>query len=394
MQACGIIVEYNPFHNGHRYHIEQAKSKTGADVVVAVMSGNFLQRGEPAVIDKWQRAQAALANGADLVVELPASWAVQPADLFASGAVSLLQALKCQWLCFGTDAQAPFDYQAFAQFEERHREEINADFQRLDKANATYNERMDTVLSRLYPAYAAHSKQPNHILGMEYAKALLHYDAPMEIVAIARKAAAYHSEALHHASIASATAIRKGIKNNTDITSFVPVQTYKNLQGKVVDWQAFWPLLHYQIMVMPLHEMAQIYQMVEGLEYRIKACAQTARSFDDFIQQLKTKRYSLVRLQRLLCYVLFQITTDEMTEAQKQPYIRVLGYTSQGQAYLKQIKADLSMPLVAKFGKKEGTQYALSLKVDQVYQLASQQIREQNFGRKPLFIPNEKKSFT
>jgi len=99
-------------------------------------------------------------------------------------------------------------------------------------------------------------------------------------------------------------------------------------------------------------------------------------------------------LQRLLCYVLFQITTDEMTEAQKQPYIRVLGYTSQGQAYLKQIKADLSMPLVAKFGKKEGTQYALSLKVDQVYQLASQQITEQNFGRKPLFIPNEKKSFT
>ncbi|OTN76217.1 hypothetical protein A5886_001294 [Enterococcus sp. 8G7_MSG3316] len=388
MRACGIIVEYNPFHNGHRYHIEQAKVKTGADVVIAVMSGNFLQRGEPAVTDKWQRAEAALANGADLVVELPAAWAVQSADLFAAGAVSILQDLQCQWLCFGTDAETPFDYLDYAQFEWRHQDEINAAFQRLTQENATYSERMNTVLSSLYPAYGANSKQPNHILGMRYAKELLRYPQPMTIVPIVRKAAAYHSEALDHTSIASATAIRNGLKNKRDIAPFLPAESYESLQSLVVNWADYWPLLHYQMIATPVTEMANIYQMVEGIEYRIKSYVQSADTFSDFIAQLKTKRYAQVRLQRLLCYLLFQVTDTEMAEAQAQPFIRVLGYTRAGQAYLKQVKGDLSLPLVAKFGKKEAAQYAFSLKVDQIYQLADAGIKEQNFGRQPLFIQN------
>lgn len=386
MRACGIIVEYNPFHNGHRYHIEQARIKTDADVVVAVMSGNFLQRGEPAVIDKWHRAEAALSNGADLVVELPAAWAVQSADLFATGAVAILQAFQCQWLCFGTDAKTPFDYLDFAQFEARHQAEIDEAFQQLDKNNATYGERMNTVLSSLYPPYAANSKQPNHILGMRYAQALLRYQRPMAMVPIVRKAAAYHSKELQHASIASATAIRKGLKDHSDIASFVPVQTYESLQSAIVDWEAYWPFLKYQITITPVAELANIYQMVEGIEYRIKACAQAAQTFSAFIGQLKTKRYSRVRLQRLLCYLLFKVTSTEMAAAETQPFIRVLGYTSVGQTYLKQVKGELSMPLVAKFGKKEAARYAYSLKVDQIYQLANQRISEQNFGRKPIFI--------
>ena len=112
MEACGVIVEYNPFHNGHLYHLQQARAQSKAEVVVAVMSGNFLQRGEPAVIDKWKRAEAALANGADLVVELPFEWVVQSADYFAKGAVAILQSLKCTSLCFGTDSAVSIDYQA------------------------------------------------------------------------------------------------------------------------------------------------------------------------------------------------------------------------------------------------------------------------------------------
>lgn len=106
MRSCGIVVEYNPFHNGHRYHAEKARELSGADVVVAVMSGNFLQRGEPAIIDKWARTKTALQNGVDLVVELPFSWAVQSADYFARGSIKLLQALKCDALCFGTDSDS------------------------------------------------------------------------------------------------------------------------------------------------------------------------------------------------------------------------------------------------------------------------------------------------
>ena len=109
MQACGIVVEYNPFHNGHEFHVQQARKASGADVVVAVMSGNFLQRGEPAIVDKWQRARAALENGVDLIVELPPAWSVQSADFFAKGAIRILQSLDCSFLCFGTDAPEPFD---------------------------------------------------------------------------------------------------------------------------------------------------------------------------------------------------------------------------------------------------------------------------------------------
>ena len=109
MKACGIIVEYNPFHNGHRYHADMARKQTGADVVIAVMSGNFLQRGEPAILDKWARANAALANGIDLVIELPIEWSVQSADYFARGAVRLLQKIGCDYLCFGTEGEQSFD---------------------------------------------------------------------------------------------------------------------------------------------------------------------------------------------------------------------------------------------------------------------------------------------
>ncbi|MEG0373136.1 MAG: nucleotidyltransferase family protein, partial [Enterococcus sp.] len=116
LQSCGIVVEYNPFHNGHKYHAQKARELSGADVVVAVMSGNFLQRGEPAITDKWSRAEAALKNGVDLVVELPFAWAVQSADYFAKGSIKLLQALNCDALCFGTDNQATFDYADYGRF--------------------------------------------------------------------------------------------------------------------------------------------------------------------------------------------------------------------------------------------------------------------------------------
>ena len=116
MKACGLVVEYNPFHHGHQYHVEKARQVTNADVVVAVMSGNFLQRGEPAIIDKWQRAQAALQHGVDLIVELPPAWAVHSADFFASGAIRILQDLQCELLCFGTDTKHPFDYAKFDHF--------------------------------------------------------------------------------------------------------------------------------------------------------------------------------------------------------------------------------------------------------------------------------------
>lgn len=136
----------------------------------------------------------------------------------------------------------------------------------------------------------------------------------------------------------------------------------------------------------PLEKLAAIYQMEEGLEYRLKQYVTAADSFADFIKLLKTKRYTQTRLQRLACYVLFQVTKAEMKEAQAHPFIRVLGYTKQGQHYLKEVKKELTLPLIAKFGKKEAQRYGLSLRIDQIYQQGNAQISEQNFRRIPLFI--------
>jgi predicted nucleotidyltransferase len=386
MKACGLVVEYNPFHHGHQYHVDKARQETNADVIVAVMSGNFLQRGEPAIIDKWQRAQAALQNGVDLVVELPSAWAVQSADFFAAGAIRILQNLQCDSLCFGTDAKQPFDYAKFAQFEKENQRMIDDAFQRIARQNATYSQKMSMVLSELYPEYHAEKDQPNHLLGMAYAREVLCYEKPMRLVPIQRIAASYHSEQFKHPTIASATAIRQGLKQGEAVVDFVPEATQKFLSQTTVDWEAFWPYLQYQIISAPLEKLAAIYQMEEGLEYRLKQYVTAADSFADFIKLLKTKRYTQTRLQRLACYVLFQVTKAEMREAQAHPFIRVLGYTKQGQQYLKEVKKELTLPLIAKFGKKEAQRYGLSLRIDQIYQQGNAQISEQNFRRIPLFI--------
>lgn len=387
MQACGIVVEYNPFHNGHEFHVQQARKASGADVVVAVMSGNFLQRGEPAIVDKWQRARAALENGVDLIVELPPAWSVQSADFFAKGAIRILQSLDCSFLCFGTDAPEPFDYEAFAHFERNNQEVIDQFFQENAFENQTYTQKMHAAFAAVYPDFLAEAHLPNHILGMRYARETCQYPSPMKLLPISRKQAAYHSQELSGGMIASATAIRKAVKAGQEIKGYVPESVRNDLLDQTIDWEFFWPLLQYQLIATPLEQLRTRYQVTEGLEYRIKDCLH-ATSFAEFMALLKTKRYTRTRLQRLMCYLLFQATSEEVQQAQKNTGIRILGFTTAGQTYLKQVKKKTDLPLISKFGKKESERFGYSLRVDQIYQLASPQIVEQNFGRSPIFLKN------
>ena len=165
MKACGVIVEYNPFHNGHRYHLKQARLQSQADVVICAMSGNFLQRGEAAIIDKWQRANSALQNGADIVLELPFEWAVQSADYFAQGGVNMLAAIGCESLCFGTDSQEKIDYQHLGQILHQNRQQLDRLFYQLADEKLSYAENMIRVFQALEMDIPFDHKQPNHILG-------------------------------------------------------------------------------------------------------------------------------------------------------------------------------------------------------------------------------------
>lgn len=384
MKVCGVIVEYNPFHNGHLYHVQQAREKTGADVVIAVMSGNFLQRGEPAILDKWQRANQALQNGIDLVVELPLEWSLQPADFFAQGAIAILQALRCDFLCFGTDAADTFDYQAFGEFVAENQSLIDEEFKKNMDPNKTYPQKMTETLQKLYLGLEISENQPNHVLALSYAQMNAKYPQPMKLFPVARKGAGYHSTELSQ-TIASATAIRKAVQQGSEIANFVPSQTAADLTKDIITWNDYWPLLRYRVLSSSHQELKNIYQMVDGLEYRIKSLIHDAEDFDDFLIKLKTKRYTRTRLQRLLCYVLLNIRQDMMEEQWQKPYLHVLGFTEAGQQFLAARK-DLEWPLFTKIGKKEGTYAAVTLRGDQVYQLGKASINEQNFGRQPLRI--------
>ncbi|MDU4833886.1 MAG: nucleotidyltransferase, partial [Enterococcus faecium] len=351
MKSCGIIVEYNPFHNGHRYHVEMARKTTGAEVVIAVMSGNFLQRGEPAIIDKWHRANEALQNGVDLVVELPVEWAVQSADYFAKGAVKILQTLDCYSLCFGTEEETSFDYSSFGRFVQENQDRIEEAFQELSDQTYSYPQKMTEVFRSLYPDITLDFSSPNHILGLSYAKENAKYVHPMELHPIRRKSAGYHEKIITDQRIASATAIRHALEEGKRIAGLVPLQTEEDLSiCSLQTWESYWPYLRYRLLSSTLLELTDIYQMTEGIESRMKTAAATADSFEDFVSKVKTKRYTWTRIQRLSCYVLLNIKKQEIPVQQNKNYLRLLGFTDAGRRFLKEKK---EISIYSRIGKKE-----------------------------------------
>ena len=379
MRSCGIVVEYNPFHNGHRYHAEKARELSGADVVVAVMSGNFLQRGEPAIIDKWTRTKTALQNGVDLVVELPFSWAVQSADYFARGSIMLLQALKCDTLCFGTDSDSFFDYGKYGRFFIEEKQAIDELFHELP-IGWSYPKKMAEVVSRLYPQTQAFP--PNHILGLSYAKENATYSQPMEIFPLARKDQGYHDEKLVINQFASATGIRQAVLAGDDISAFVPNEIQEELEKTHVTWEDFWPYLDYQLRANSLDSLRTIYQMKEGLEHRL--VEQGSDNFSAYLKEISTKRYTQPRLQRLLTYVLLQVQEAEIKKEQEHTMLHILGFTKKGQSYLNSKKNQFTLPVAAKIGQKEKEQHFLTYRADQIYQLIHPE--EQTIGRFPIRV--------
>lgn len=386
MKSCGIIVEYNPFHNGHSYHVEMARKLSGADVIIAIMSGNFLQRGEPAVIDKWVRAEEALQNGVDLVVELPFAWSVQSADYFAKGGIKLLHALGCEGVCFGTDVEQPIDYMKFGNFVHSNQDKIDSLYKKLNDQRMSYPQQMTAVFRELYPDVSVDVMSPNHILGLSYAKENAKYPHPMKLFPLKRKQAGYHETTIND-SVSSATAIRKALveKKWEAIEKTVPEKTFLDMKKQpITTWQNYWPLLKYTLISKTSHELADIYQMTEGIEFRLKEASLQSENFNEFIDKVKTKRYTWTRLQRLATYCLNQVQKEDIEQSWQHSYLHILGFTEQGQLFLSENKKNFSLPVVSRVSKEMNQQLALSIRSDQIYQLGNNQILEQNYGRFPI----------
>lgn len=344
MRAVGLIVEYNPFHNGHLYHLRQAKNLTKADVTIAVMSGNFTQRGEPTILDKWTRARIALANGVDLVVELPVFFAVQPAHRFAAGALSILHALQVDQVVFGAEhADWPFKklVQAEAKFSQ-------AAFQQYNQTYATqFNQQMKE-------ATGISLKDPNDILAYAYFKTVMQAGWSIHLTPIGRVGNDYHDDRLQ-GKMSSAKAIRQAVVAGdwTQLAPSVPADSFAALQKvtQLPNWDTLYPILRNHLIQADRHQLGKTYMMAEGLENRLKEFAAQCLDFNSFMKCAKTKRYTYSHLERLFCYLGLEASQTEVDDAIKKPYIRILGFNDRGRSYLHDIKKQVTLPIITKVGQ-------------------------------------------
>ena len=349
MKACGIIAEYNPFHKGHHYQIEQIRKQTDADVIVVAMSGNFVQRGEPAIENKWHRAQMALENGADLIIELPTLSSTQATDWFAAGGVGILLAAKCQEIAFGVE-DIRIDYQvAFKEWNSLQRQ-MKEHVTNEEMKSLTYASRLTLIAKESFgensPLYRL-MQQPNQQLGFAYVKEILFRKLPMDYLTIERKGNGHLDAKIQEEQFASGTALRKQlvkVERNHQLYAQLPYLEEVSSNEYRNNWEQYWMLLKYQIERSSLEELRTIYQMDEGMEYRFKKCLPQANSFHEFIQLLKNKRWTWARLQRLCIYVLLGITNEQVTqyfESIREPQeVTVLGFTKIGREYLKTLREE------------------------------------------------------
>lgn len=367
MKVNGIIAEYNPFHNGHKYQLTRSLSLTGADYTVVVMSGHFVQRGAPALLDKHTRAKMALLAGADLVLELPAVYAVSSAEYFAAGAVSLLTKLGVvTHLCFGSECGDIELLKHSASILVEEPADYVATFKRLLKRGMTYPNARTWALIQHYPDLTAHKEMfssSNNILGMEYIKAILRQKSPLTPVTVKRLGSGYHDRTLTD-SYCSALAIRQALYAESG-PSFLQNQMPSEADALLRSWldghsvvrsNDFSPALYYKLLFEQEEGYDKYLDVSPDLSDRIRNNLTEFKNFDSFCDLLKTKELTYTRISRCLLHILLNITKEDMRcciEMDYTPYARVLGFRRDSQALLSAVKEQSSIPLVTKLADAE-----------------------------------------
>lgn len=343
MQKTAIIAEYNPFHNGHFYQAETARRETGADAVIAVMSAQFTQRGEPASFDKWSRAKAAVSSGAiDLVVELPTRYGVQRADRFASAAVSIAERLQCQTLSFGSESGEVSAIKkaaaANAELSPTYKEAVRQALQD-GKSPALAS---SLAFRAVYPDYDL--TQPNNILAYHYAKAA----QTIDLHTVKRLGADYHD--LTVTDVMSATGIRAHYLETGEVRA-VPSSTKQLFMTSTMNhWSAYWPMLQYKLRTTPKHVLQELVGVDDSLAPRL-IHAGLEPTFERALAALSTRRYTRTAIQRALVSVLLHWTKEELPgRFDDVPYVRPLAFNETGRLVLKEVKKDI--PLLSKFDKR------------------------------------------
>jgi len=375
MRVAGIVAEYNPFHNGHLYHINRTKDLCSADYVICVMSGNYIQRGEPAIVNKWARTRMALLSGADLVLELPVVYSMASAEFFAWGAVKILDSIGIvDNICFGSECGEVSQLERIADilaFEpDLYKEILKEKISMGISYPSAREEALKQYLTHILHAFDAEGIEeiigsPNNILGIEYIKALKKLNSKIKPVTVKRICNSYNSEELTGA-ISSATSIRKYIYENisgkngcmdAEGREFLPeasfnilADEFQNQRGPVF-YNNFSDIILSIIRRMTLDELKDVPYVSEGLENRIKDAANNSGSFDELLDNITTKRYTGTRIKRSLFSILAGIKKSdfELFNANGGPqYIRVLGFNENGKKLLAHAKKTSELPVIVK----------------------------------------------
>ncbi|WP_191992095.1 nucleotidyltransferase [Peribacillus tepidiphilus] len=398
MKAVGLVVEYNPFHNGHQYHLHTSKNETNADVVIAVMSGSFLQRGEPALVSKWTRTEMALRGGADLVFELPYVYCTQHAEHFAYGAILLLEAAGCDTFCFGSEQGKIEPFLSLYQLIKEKKAEYDQYVVKYISEGNSYPKASSLAFYELVSDVLdlPDLTKPNNILGFQYVKAALDHSFRIKPCTIRRIHSDYHDQELPDQPIASATSIRKALMRQQDLestSSYLPSESFLLLRsyGEFHDWEKYWPLLKYKIMSSSTDELEAIYEAEEGIQYRMKENVLEASSFNEFVSKVKTKRYTWTRIQRLCVHILNHVKKEQMKSAMNQnSYLRILGMTEKGRKYLNLNKKKIELPLISRISSVQHLGLELDISSAFIHSLAldfpsQKKLRKREF-QPPIFL--------
>ena len=375
MNAIGIIAEYNPFTNGHLYHLNSIKEKYPEHAIILIMSGNFTQRGIPTIIDKFKRTEIALKLGIDLIIELPYPFATEAADFFAYGAITLLENLNVEKIVFGSESNNTDDLELIAK--------TQIDNNELDKLVKIYSKlgyNYPTALSQsIFDLTGKKITTPNDLLGVSYIKTILKNNYKIKYETIKRTND-------YHKGIDSATSIRELLKNNDNVKDFVPKLELDYLHDfHFID--DYFDILKYKIIT---ENDLSIYQTVdEGIDKLLKKEITNAKNIDDFIKLIKSKRYTYNKITRMLNHILCNFTKEKAKSFKEIKYIRILGLNKTGRTYLNTIKKDITIPLISKLLKEKDDMLEFELETTKIYDITSNNNLFKKECEKIIYIGDE-----
>lgn len=359
MKVCGIICEYNPFHYGHKHHIDEIKKQYQPDYIVCVMSGNFVQRGEPAIINKWERAKTAVEYGVDLIVELPFVYATQSANYFAKASVDILALLQVNMIVFGSESN---DIEHL-----RHLSSISTD---------SFNEQLTKGISsaKAYEQLLG-ELNPNDILGINYIKYASTYDIPCFCI---QRTNHYHETSLNEVH-SSASAIRHAVYEQLPYTSQTPMHNLSSIH----EMKHYYPYIKTLLLTCKQQQLSELFLMDEGIENLLIKNAKISSTYEDFITLCTSKRYTKSKIQRTLIHLMNQTTKEEVNTLPNINYVRVLAFNTKGKKYLKTLKETII--IASKFNQIPSPFKEMELKANYVYHFPTKQ-HENDELQSPIYI--------